>query len=195
MAMRPVSSARLRGSDGAAGVRRVMKSVCAAEPQAVVLALDGALAAAAVEAGRAEHCSAQYVVFSETGATLLATRRASATGLHPLAGLLVAQVMPSPTNLSHPLVAEYQRALLMQGEGVKATQASYPSIEGYQAMRVLIEALRLCHRDPSGRCLQQMLLSRSLDLPGLRVQFGAAQRQPHPFVEMTLLDAWGRLQR
>jgi ABC-type branched-subunit amino acid transport system substrate-binding protein len=129
-------------------------------------------------------------VFSETGAAL-AGREPNAEGPHPLAGLLVTQVVPHPANPMHPLAAEYQRAL----EAHNAGPGSYPSLETYLATRVIQEALRTCERDIGRACLLQALATRTFELPGVRVQFGAARRQARPFVEITLLDRNGRFRR
>jgi len=182
--LRPVASRQLAQPTQA---RATMAALCAARPQVVVLALNEALALAAIEAGRSLSCATQYLVFSETGAAL-AARGGSAA----MAGLLVTQIVPHPGNLSHPLIAEYQRALAAQGD---ALAAGYPSVEGYQAMRVLLEALRACPHEPGRPCLLQALANRSFDVAGQRIQFGSQQRQPRPYVEMTLLDAQGRFRR
>jgi ABC-type branched-subunit amino acid transport system substrate-binding protein len=126
-------------------------------------------------------------VFSETGAALVA-RPPAAKGPHPLAGLLVTQVVPHPNQLQHPLVAEYQRARAAHG----TAPGSHASLEAYIATRVIQEALRVCGREAGRTCLLQSLVSRGFELPGLKVQFGNAQRQPRPFVEITMLDGEGR---
>lgn len=195
LAMTPVSSARIRGGESVAGIRAALKSLCTAEPQAVILAVDATLAVAAVAAGRAEHCNSQYVVFSEAGASLSSKGGEPSAGQVPVTGLLVTQVVPSPGNRAHPLVAEYHRALSANRLTGSANQPSYPSLEGYQAMRVVIEALRQCNKDPSSVCMQQTLMSRSFEMPWGRVEFGATQRQASPFVETTLLDGRGRFLR
>jgi ABC-type branched-subunit amino acid transport system substrate-binding protein len=200
--LRPVARRSLaRPADAGAA----MAVVCAELPQVVVLALNEALALAAIEAGRALPCSTQYLVFSETGAAL--AERAAAGQAQPTAGLLVTQVVPHPANLSHPLVAEYQRASATHGANLGTAKASHPSIEGYQAMRVLHEALRACAREigrDAGRevgregvrnCLVQALSTRSFDIAGQRIHFGSEQRQARPYVEMTLLDSKSKFRR
>jgi branched-chain amino acid transport system substrate-binding protein len=143
-----------------------------------------------VTAARGQVCASHYVVFSETGAAL-AERTDSATGRHPLAGLMVTQVVPHPNNALHPLVAEYQRTLAVHG----SAPGSHASMEGFLAVRLIQEALRPCAREPSRSCLLHSLATRSFDLPGMRVQFGPNRRQTRPFVEITLLDGEGRFRR
>lgn len=190
IAIRPVTNLRVPAGASSAEVRRVLVKACEALPEALILAVDAAAATAAIQEGKARRCAAQYVVFSETGAAL-ATRESSAAGPHPLAGVLVTQVVPHPGNRMHPLVAEYQRALTAQG----ANAGTYPSLEGYLAMRVLQEGLSGCAKDANRACLLRSLRAGSFDLPGLRIQFGTTQRQASPFVEITLLDGQGRFRR
>lgn len=197
--LRPVARHSMAGM---ADAKPALAAICAAQPQVVVLALNETLALAAIEAGRAQACSTQYLVFSETGAAL-AERAASGQTAQNTAGLLVTQVVPHPANLSHPLVAEYQRAFSAHGAGLGNAKPSYPSIEGYQAMRVLQEALRACAREvgrdaareAARACLTQALSNRSFDVAGQRIHFGSEQRQARPFVEMSLLDGQGRFRR
>lgn len=200
--MRPVATVRLEAAAGAQPVRAAMGTLCTAQPQAIVLALDATLARSAIDAGGALGCKVQYLALSETAPALVA-RPPNASGPHPLAGLLVTQVMPNPKDLSHPLVAEYQRALSAYGAALGPTFSNNggafstdASLEGYQAARVILEALRGCPRDAAPRsCLQQSLLTRSIDVPGVRFQLGTAQRQSRPFVGISLLDDRGRFLR
>ena len=196
IAVRPLASEQLAEDASPEVVKRVIDKVCALGPEAVVLATDAVRARAALAAARSQPCAGQYLVFSETGAAL-AERPTGSTGRHPMAGLLVTQVVPHPGHALHPLVAEYQRALGAHGgTGAPAAgQGSHASIEGYLATRVIQEALRSCGREPGRACVLQALATRSFELPGLRVQFGAHQRQARPFVDITLLDGEGRFRR
>jgi ABC-type branched-subunit amino acid transport system substrate-binding protein len=190
IAIRPVANERLAATPSVTDIQRTVAQLCKAKPEAVILAVDADRASTALATARKLRCAAHYLVFSETGAAL-AVRPEGASGPHPQGGLLVTQVVPPPNQRSHPLVDEYQRALMVQG--VPGTDSgSYPSLEAYFAMRVIEEALGFCDRDPGGTCLLKALATRSLNLPGLTVRFGSTQRQPKPYVELTLLDAQGR---
>jgi ABC-type branched-subunit amino acid transport system substrate-binding protein len=208
IATRPVASERLAERATPAEVQRLVGQLCAQRPEAVILALDAGQASAVLAAARAQACAAHYLVFSDAGAAL-AARPPGSSGPHPLAGLLVTQVVPHPGNALHPLVAEYQRALMSHGSQAahtaqgthgapaapSADPGSHASLEAYAAVRVIQEALRACGREAGRACLLQVLPARSFELPGLKVQFGPAQRQARPFVEITLLDGAGRLRR
>lgn len=190
LALRPVMTERVDHAAPPQVAQEVMARVCAQRPEAVILAIDAALVRAAMAAARRQPCATHYVVFSEAGAAL-AAQHDGTTGAHSLAGLLVTQVVPHPSNALHPLVSEYQAALATHG----ASPGSHPSLEAYLAVRLIQEALRPCGRDPQRACLLQSLAARSHELPGMKVQMGAAQRQARPFVEITLLDAQGRFRR
>lgn len=107
---------------------------------------------------------------------------------HPFAGLLVAQVVPHPGRQLHPLADEFQRGRLAHGDS-----GSHGALEGYLVLRVVVEALRSCERSLDRKCVLHVLGTRSFDLPGMKLQFGPAQRQARPFVEINLLDTQGRL--
>lgn len=188
IATRPSALERLPAGAQPADVQRAMARLCAAKPEALILAVDAVLAAQALNLARQQRCTAQQLVFSETGAAL-AARAPGARGSHPFAGLLVTQVVPHPQQVLHPLVSEYRSAMAAQ----ESSPGSHASLEGYLALRVIHEALRGCAREPDRKCLLQALGSRSFDLPGLKVHFGSAQRQSRPFVEINMLDAEGRL--
>lgn len=190
IAIRPAANERLAATPSVTDIERAVALLCTAKPEAVILALDAERASTALATARKLRCAAHYLVFSETGVALSA-RPEGASGPHPQGGLLVTQVVPHPNQRSHPFVEEYQRALTAQGTG----PGSYPSLEAYFAMRVIEEALGFCDRDPTRTCLLKVLAARSFNLPGLTVRFGSAQRQPNPYVELTLLDAQGRFRR
>lgn len=188
IALRPVAVVHVAADGPALAVQQAMATVCAAQPQALIVALDAERAAEALRLSQSRKCASQHLVFSDTGAVLAASGPAGAAP-HPLAGLLVTQVVPHPQQRLHPLVDEFQRERSARG----ASATSHAALEGYLALRVVVEALGACQREPDRKCVLQALASRSFDLPGLRVAFGRAQRQLRPFVEITMLDAQGRL--
>jgi hypothetical protein len=62
-------------------------------------------------------------------------------------------------------------------------------------MRVIDESLRKCGSDLSQVCLQHVLTTHAIELPGLRFQLGTAQHPQRSFVEMTFQDQEGRFRR
>lgn len=185
--MRPVAIERVAAAATSADVSHTMSKLCAARPEAVILALDPARAMAAIASGRERRCAGHYLVFSETGAAIAARK------IHGVSGhVLVTQVVPHPAARMHPLAADYQQALLKFD---KPEASSYPSLEGYFAMSVILKALQSCRGDNHRGCVLQALRTKTFEVSGLRVHFGSAQRQVRPFVEVTLLDAEGRFRR
>jgi ABC-type branched-subunit amino acid transport system substrate-binding protein len=187
-----VALMRLAAGEPLSSVGPNVLSLCDAQLQALIVALDAVRAAEALRVSQARRCAAQHLVFSETGALLAARAAKDGSAPHPFAGLLVTQVVPHPQQRLHPLVDEFQRERALHGSSASNTHGS---LEGYLALRVVIEALGACAREPDRKCLLHVLGSRSFDLPGVKVQFGRAQRQQRPFVEINLIDAQGRLRR
>ena len=180
LAIKPVAQAVLSADADAAAVRDAVDSVCRERPQALVLMLDARLASGAVQQARRIGCAHAIYVANDAGTRL------GAAG----AGVVVPQVVPPPTRLNLPVVADYQRV---------ATAAqltpSYAGLEGYVYGRVLQEALERCVRDTSRRCIAAALEARPIDLGGYRVQFAPGDHRGSRYVDMTYLAADGRFRR
>jgi len=185
LAIRPVAQAVLGLPADDAAVSRAVDGVCRRQPQALVLMLDAVHAPAAVQRARRNGCTRWIYVANDAGSRLAA--RAASTDL---AGVMVAQVVPHPSNLTVPLVAEFNRAAAAAG-----IKPGYAGLEGYLYARVLVEALTRCAREPSRRCLATALEARPVDAGGHRVQFSPTDHHGSHFVEMTLLRPDGRFRR
>ncbi|CAN5267510.1 ABC transporter substrate-binding protein [soil metagenome] len=187
LAINAVAIAKVSSQATLNELSQAAKKICDARPAAVLLALDARAALDALRQVRAAGCRPQFYVMSETGADL------SSQSVQPgeLTGVVVSQVLPSPENMAHPLVAEFKRELAKKPE----TKASYPALEGYLYARVLGEALRWCSRNLTRDCLVDALESHRIDIPGYRLQFGPNNRRGAQFVELTFMDGNGRLRR
>lgn len=184
LAMRPTAIESLPAGASVPAVTAAMRRICASDPQAILLAVQPQLAIAAMTAGTAAGCATtQFVAFSETGMAL-ATEGALRHRL------MVSQVLPKPSQIGHPLVAAYRRAL-----GPQVQQASYPSLEGYLYGRVLGEVLRLCGKRTTAACIVETLEARPLELDGWRLYFSRSDHRGSRFVDLTLLDQSGRITR
>ncbi len=190
IAIRPVAQERLPARTSAADLQGALERVCAQAPQVLVLALAADSAEAAVRTARALRCAGQFLTFSEVGAAW-AGRQAAPGAPHPMAGVLVTQVMPHPSNSTQPLAAEYQEALRASG----ARPGDYPSMEGYFAVRVIESALRGCPADIGPACLRRALESRPIEVAGQRVLLGPSRRIDAPLVDITLMTREGRFRR
>lgn len=180
LAIKPVAQAVLAADADAAAVRGAVEQVCRERPQALVLMLDARLATGAVQQARRIGCAHLIYVSNEAGTRL------GAAG----AGVVVPQVVPAPTRLIVPLVADYQRAA-----AAAHIAPSHAGLEGYLYGRVLQEALARCARDTSRRCIGTALEAHPVDLGGYRVQFAPGNRRGSRYVEMTYLAADGRVRR
>jgi branched-chain amino acid transport system substrate-binding protein len=185
-----VAVERLPAAVTADVLRATLERACKQNPQVLILAMDASRAEIAVTAARQMICAGQFLTFSEVGAAW-SSRQDALKAQHPMAGVLVTQVMPSPANRVHPLVAEYQDALKAAG----GRAGDYPSMEGYFALRVIESALRQCGGDAGPTCLRGVLESRSFEVAGQSVSLGKTRRIEHPFVDITLMTKDGRFRR
>jgi branched-chain amino acid transport system substrate-binding protein len=190
IAIRPVAVERLPAAVTADGLRATLERACKQNPQVLILAMDASRVEIAVTAARQMLCAGQFLTFSEVGAAW-ASRQDALKAQHPMAGVLVTQVTPNPTNRAHPLVAEYQDALKVAG----GRAGDYPSMEGYFALRVIESSLRQCGGDAGSACLRGVLENRPIDVAGQSVRLGKSRRIEHPFVDITLVTKDGRFRR
>jgi ABC-type branched-subunit amino acid transport system substrate-binding protein len=186
LAMGPVVQAQIGVHASDAELQRAVNVVCKTPPQALVLVLNARNALAVIRLVRVRGCVRQIYLMSETGAQLVAEAKEPAE----LAGLVVSQVLPSPTAMGLPVLIDYARQ-------IAAAQAkpSYPGLEGYLYARLIAEALARCAREPSRRCLIAALESRPLEVGGYRVTFSPSDHRGSRFVEMTIVTSDGRFRR
>ncbi|MDP3924147.1 MAG: ABC transporter substrate-binding protein [Hydrogenophaga sp.] len=190
IAIRPVAVERLPANVSADNLRVILERACKQTPQVLILAMEASSVEIAVNAARSLRCAGQFLTFSEVGAAW-ASRQEALKAQHPMAGVLVTQVMPHPTNRANPLAAEYQDALKAAG----ARPGDYPSMEGYFAVRVIESALRLCGAEIGPACLRSTLESRPIELAGQSVRLGTSRRIELPFVDITQMTKEGRFRR
>ena len=95
-------------------------------------------------------------------------------------GVYIAQVVPSPEDLSLPLVREYRAA--MRGP------FSHASLEGYIGAAVLVEALQRAGPQPTRDKLVEVLESLDIDLGGFAVRFGPGDHQGSDMVWLTRIE-------
>ena len=188
LAMLPNAQAQLPLEASDAAVAQAVLAVCKTNPQAMVLLLDARSTLAVIRQARKQACTPQFYVMSDAGAQILA----GAAMPGDMTGVIVSQVLPSPTSVSVPLVADLKRLVAAQKTGAAPT---YAALEGYLYARVIGEALRRCTRELTRRCLVTALESRAIDIGGYRVQFAAADRRGSRFVEMTIVTSDGRFRR
>lgn len=184
LAIRPVALDSVAVNPDETEIAAAMRRVCAAAPQAVLLAVQGQAAVRAMRLAPSAGCmGTKFVAFSETGAALALTgTRAS--------GLVVSQVLPPPSHIRHPLAVAYLRAL-----GADVRSASYPSIEGYLYGRVLGDVVKSCGRRATSPCIVDTLETHPPEVGGWRLHFGRDERRGSRYVDLTLIEQDGRLAR
>jgi branched-chain amino acid transport system substrate-binding protein len=105
-------------------------------------------------------------------------------------GFGFAMVVPSPFQLHHGIVRDYQRDMA----ALDAPHLSMPGLEGYINARVLIEGMR---RAPGGAVTRESLLAGlrridALDLGGFRLSYAESRRGSH-FVDVGVVGEGGRI--
>ncbi len=104
-------------------------------------------------------------------------------------GVFVTQVVPPPTDTTHPITANYNRAL--RAFDPDATPG-FVSFEGYLAGRLAIAALERCGRevDRAG-FLDSLRLSDPIDLDGFELRFSDTDNQGSDSVFLTEIGSDG----
>jgi ABC-type branched-subunit amino acid transport system substrate-binding protein len=106
-------------------------------------------------------------------------------------GLAIAQVMPSPTNISLPVVREFQTAMRADG----STKMTYGAMEGYIAAEVLAAGIRKAGTSANKSQLLHALETLNLDFGGFKVAYSPGSREGSNFTEMTVVGFNGKLSR
>ena len=172
------------GPDGA-GAQDTAKLLATSQPQAVVLFMSGAAAAAVMKAtwqlGAAPTFYGMSIVSGETTARLLGAQSR---------GLAVAQVTPYPWDGADPDALQFRR--LAQAAKVPV---NYHSYEGYLAGRVTVEALQRAGRDLSRERLHAVLRSMRMRVAGMDIDFTGNRHTGSRFVELVQVKQDGRYVR
>ncbi|MFM9880887.1 MAG: ABC transporter substrate-binding protein [Burkholderiaceae bacterium] len=107
-------------------------------------------------------------------------------------GVAISQVMPFPFSPITALSGEYLNAVATN----KDLTPNYSSMEGYVAAKVFVEALRRAGKNATQEDFLAAVESiQNLNLGGFIVDFSARKHEGSKFVELTMLDATGRVRR
>lgn len=155
----------------------------ASDPDAVVFVGTYKQLAESVKKARAAGLDATFITVSFIG-TENFVAEAGADG----DGVYITQVMPSPTDTSIPLVAQYQEDLGDSG------LVGYTSLEGYVNAVVLVEALQRVGSDLTRDGLFNALNNLNFDPGGLKIGFSAANHQGASAVFLTKITEAGPVQ-
>jgi len=162
--------------DIAAGV----KQVAVGHPDVVILTTLYKASADFIKLARRSALGAQMASNSFPGASPLA-KELGKDG----AGVIVASVVPPPTNRTLPIVQEYQAAIEKQ---LGRKDYSFTSLESYIGAKVTVEALRRAGPRPTREGLMQALDGmKSFDTGGYAVGFSPTNHNGSTYVELVVI--------
>jgi ABC-type branched-subunit amino acid transport system substrate-binding protein len=168
-------------------VAAAVEAIVSKKPDAVVQISAYKSCAAFIRAARAAGYGGSFFNVSFVGTRALADELGA-----DARGVMISQVMPSPYSAALPISREYLEAVKARPEAAP----NYSSIEGYVAARVLVEGLKRAGRSLNRAALVAALESiEDMSVGGFRVNYGARRHVGSTFVDLTMLDAEGRLRR
>jgi len=162
-------------------VNAAVERMLATKPEAIIMVSTYGSCAEFIKQTKARGLLARYANVSFVGTKSLAKALGPAG-----TGVMISQVVPSPSSEKYPWVVEYQRMIKAKGG-----ELSYTSLEGFIAARIMVEALKRggdASREALIRALESM---QDISLGGFPVFFAADNHSASRFVELTVLDRNG----
>lgn len=166
-------------------VMKAVESVKAASPDAVIVIAAYQSTAAFIRTARAKTAIPFFWTISFVGGQALINELGAEAK-----GVGISQVMPAPWMKDSPILIQYRKHYIADG----LHSYSYPSLEGFIAAAVFVEAL-----ERSGGNLTRTKLIKSLEsmtninLGGFDVSFGPGQHVGSRFVTITMVSDNGRI--
>lgn len=165
-------------------VTHSVEAVAAANPEAVVMACTPSACVDFIRQVRQRGLRPQFIMLSNVNSDDF-FKSLGEDGR----GIGVTQVMPFPRDLSATVVREFQRVLRAMKE---PPPASYATLEGFVAAKLLAEGLRRAGPSPTRQKLTDALASmRTIDLGGVELGYGPDDRSGSRFVELTIIGRNG----
>ena len=167
-------------------VSAAVKTLVAAAPDAIVQVSAYKSCAAFIRAARAATFGGTFYNVSFVGTQALSDELGK-----DAAGVVVSQVVPSPTSLTTALGREFTEAVKTYGKGASA---NYSSLEGYLAARMISEGLR----NAAGKISRDALVSGieaigNQSYGGFAVSLSPTDHVASHFVQLTMLSGDGRV--
>ncbi|MGM9491959.1 ABC transporter substrate-binding protein [Ideonella sp. YS5] len=160
------------------------KTLLASHAQAVVLISSYSSSAALIKEMKKSGYSGQFVSVSFGGGKALADELGSQG-----TGVMISEVTPFAWGESLQIQREYTKAL----RKANVPAASFGSMEGFLAAKVLVEGLQRAGRDLTRARLVAALESMgNWDAGGVRISFSPDNHNGSHFVEMTMIGPAGR---
>lgn len=167
-------------------VDAAVKTLVAASPDAIVQVSAYKSCAAFIRAARKAMFGGTFFNVSFVGTQALADELGKEG-----AGVVVSQVMPSPTSQATPIGREFGEALKAYGNG---TTANYSSLEGYLAARMMVDGLR----NAGGKSTREALVSGlesigNQSYGGFSISLSPTNHVASSFVQLSMLTGDGRV--
>jgi ABC-type branched-subunit amino acid transport system substrate-binding protein len=169
-------------------VSEAVKSIAAANPQAVVMISTYKPTAAFVKQMKKAGQIPQFFALSVVGYKALQSELGT-----EVSGIAISQVVPYPWAGTLSVVREFSA---LPKEVQPKSGVTYTTFEGYLAAKVMVEALKRAGPKPTREKLLVALSGiRSFDLGGFTVDYADKERRGSRFVEVTIVGNSGRLMR
>lgn len=181
--IKPHASAAVKG-DGS-NTAEGAKLLAAAQPQAVLMYLGGALPG---ELMKASFALDNHPMFY--GMSIVAGDVTAQVIGEQARGLAISQVVPYPWAELDPVAREYRRL-----SAAAKVPVGYYSYEGYLSALVMIEALKRCGRDLTRVRFHETLRSLKLRLAGMELDFSNGNPNGSRFIELVQVTQGGRYVR
>lgn len=169
-------------------VNAAVKTIAAAGPQLVLMISVTAATAEFLRQSRAAGNTAQYATLSVDDAEQIVRL----IGAEAAGGLVLTQVVPSPASQTLPLTKEIRTNF--DRFAAKGLPLNQTLVEGYLGAKVLVEALRRCGPQPTGRRLRDALNSlHDWDAGGVTIDFSPTRHLGANYVDITIISRQGKL--
>ena len=187
------AGARLAGhamlqAQGGARTADAVATLINAQPQAILIIASSPAAAGFIEHYRMSGGTAQIYTNSDADIEQLIKR----LSVEHMSGISIAQVVPSPYRVSGRLNKQFRDVVAARGDKLD-TPVSYAMMEGYVNARVIAEALRRAPKITPDQIAPALRSIDSVDLGGYWVSFKPRSNQGSRFVELSIVNAAGRV--
>jgi ABC-type branched-subunit amino acid transport system substrate-binding protein len=180
-------AARATYERGSLEMGAAVKTLAAADPQAVIMFAVTRAAAELVKKMREAGSFPQFITLSLNGNDDFV----KALGENKR-GVGNTQVTPYPWDVAMPLVKEYQRAMRETGK----EQFSFNSLEGYLCGKVIGEGIRRASRNLTrARFVDALESMTRYDAGGFEIGYSADNHGGSRYVDLTVIDGSGKFLR
>ena len=172
---------------GTTKVEEAVATIAKAEPQAVIMTVLADAGVALVKQMKKTGQSPLFITLSNNSSNAF-IKNLGEDG----PGVGVSQVSPYPFSATIPIVKEFQDAISRN----KDVAASYASMEGFIAAKVLVEGLKRAGPKPTRDKLITALESLNrFDLGGVDVTYGPGIRTGTSYIDITIVSKTGKFIR